>query len=102
MPTELPERPSLRHLRDQAKDLLGSGAADSLTAAQFEIARTYRFASWPKLKAHVDSITEFGQLKRAIDTNNLERVKTMMTRNPELHRAPLGYGRSGPLTWVAE
>lgn len=26
----------------------------------------------------------------------------MMTRNPELHRAPLGYGENGPLTWVAE
>jgi hypothetical protein len=25
-----------------------------------------------------------------------------MTRNPELHRAPLGYGKDGPLTWVAE
>jgi len=25
-----------------------------------------------------------------------------MTRNPELHRAPLGYGKNGPLTWVAE
>ena len=26
----------------------------------------------------------------------------MMTANPELHRAPLGYGKNGPLTWVAE
>ena len=25
-----------------------------------------------------------------------------MTRNPELHTAPLGYGKNGPLTWVAE
>ena len=25
-----------------------------------------------------------------------------MTRNPALHRAPLGYGNDGPLTWVAE
>ena len=25
-----------------------------------------------------------------------------MTRHPELHRAPLGYGKNGPLTWVAE
>src|SRR5262249_48863282 len=28
--------------------------------------------------------------------------KALMTRNPALHRAPLGYGRNGPLTWVAE
>ena len=25
-----------------------------------------------------------------------------MTRDPGLHRAPLGYGNNGPLTWVAE
>ena len=57
---------------------------------------------WPKLKAHVDSLDEIGELKQAIDTNDFERVKTMMTRNPALHRAPLGYGKTGPLTWVAE
>ncbi len=45
---------------------------------------------------------EIGQLKQAIDTNDIDRVKTMMTRNPTLHRAPLGYGKDGPLTWVAE
>ena len=42
------------------------------------------------------------QLKQAIDTNDVERVKSLMTRNPALHRAPLGYGEDGPLTWVAE
>jgi len=46
--------------------------------------------------------TEVGQLKRAIDTENLDRIKALMTANPALHRAPLGYGRNGPLTWVAE
>ena len=45
---------------------------------------------------------EIGQLKQAIDTNDVDRVKTMMTRNPALHTAPLGYGKDGPLTWVAE
>lgn len=45
---------------------------------------------------------EVGQLKEAIDRNDLERVTAMMTRNPALHRAPLGYGKDGPLTWVAE
>jgi ankyrin repeat protein len=98
----LPERPNLRHLKDQAKDLLKAGAAESITDAQFKVARLYGFASWPKLKAHVDSFTEIGQLKQAIDTNDIVRVKTMMTRNPALHSAPLGYGEDGPLTWVAE
>lgn len=101
-PRPLPERPNLRHLKDQAKDLLKSGGAKSLANAQFQIARLYGFPSWPKLKAHVDSLAEIGQLKQAIDTNNLQRVKDLMTRNPALHRAPLGYGENGPLTWVAE
>lgn len=101
-PRPLPERPNLRHLKDQAKDLLKSGGAKSLADAQLRIACLYGFPSWPKLKAHVDSLEEIGQLKQAIDTNNLERVKDLMTRSPALHHAPLGYGKNGPLTWVAE
>ena len=102
----LPERANLRHLKDEAKALKSTGGAASLSAAQFQIARLYGFASWPKLKAHVESLEaverEIAELKQVIDSNDLERVKAMMTRNPELHRAPLGYGKNGPLTWVAE
>jgi Ankyrin repeats (3 copies)/Ankyrin repeats (many copies) len=98
----LPERPNLRRLKDHAKDLLKSGEARSITEAQFRIARSYGFASWPKLKAHVESFQQMGELKQAIDTNDIDRVKALMTRNPALHRAPLGYGKDGPLTWVAE
>src|SRR5215471_21289165 len=90
-PRPLPERPNITHLKNQAKDLLKAGHADSLTDAQFQIARLYGFASWPKLKAHVDSLEEIGQLKQAIDANDLPRVKSLMTRNPSLHHAPLGY-----------
>ena len=101
-PRPLPERPNLRHLKDQAKDLLRAGRAASLTEAQLQIARSYGFASWPKLKAHVESLYEVGQLKQAIDANDFKRVKELMLGNPELHRAPLGYNKNGPLTWVAE
>lgn len=101
-PRSLPEQPNLRHLKAQAKDLLKAGEATSLTDAQFKIARLYGFASWPKLKAQVDSLAEIGQLKLAIEAEDLAQVKTLMTRNPALHRAPLGYGENGPLTWVAE
>jgi hypothetical protein len=48
-----------------------AGQAASLSAAQFQIARQYGFASWPKLKAHVDSLEaaqrEIAELKQAID-----------------------------------
>ena len=101
-PRPLPDRPDLRHLKDQAKDLVKAGTAKSITDAQFTIARLYGFPSWPKLKAYVDSLDEIGELKQAIDINNLARVKSLMTRNPELHHAPLGYAKNGPLTWVAE
>ena len=93
-PLPLPDRPNLRHLKDQARDLYKAGTAASIAEAQFMIARLYGFASWPKLKAHVESLEEIGQLKQAIDTNNIDRVKAMMTRNPALHSAPPGYGKS--------
>src|SRR2546423_3047878 len=98
----LPDRPSLRHLKDQAKDVLRAGTAAPTADAQFKVARLYGFASWPKLRAHVESFEEIGQLKQAIDTNDIVLVKAMMKRNPALHKAPLGYGKDGPLTWVAE
>ncbi|HXN64520.1 MAG TPA: ankyrin repeat domain-containing protein [Candidatus Acidoferrales bacterium] len=101
-PRPLPDRPNLRHLKNQAKDLLKSSGAHSLTDAQFQIARLYGFASWPKLKAHVESEEEIALLKQAIDANDFDKVKSLMTRNPALHRAPLGYTKNGPLTWVAE
>ena len=99
--------PTSRASRPAASQGSGQGPAQGRPGgvaceAQFQVARQYGFASWPKLKAHVESLQTVGQLKQAIDSNDLERVKQMMTRNPELHRAPLGYGKNGPLTWVAE
>jgi hypothetical protein len=41
---------------------------------------------------------QVGELKKAIDTNDIARVRDLMTRDPELHRAPLGYGKDGPLS----
>src|SRR4051812_38031840 len=101
-PRPLPDHPNLRHLKDQAKDLVKAGIATSIAGAQFQIARLYGFASWPKLKAFVESFGQVGELKDAIDRNDVARVKDLMTRNPALHHAPLGYGKDGPLTWVAE
>lgn len=98
----LPERPNLRHLRDQARAWLKAGKASSLTDAQFRLARSYGFASWPTLKRHVDSLEQVGRLKHAIDSNDLETVKALMTREPSLHGAGMGYANNGPLTWVAE
>lgn len=98
----LPENPDLRHLKDQAKDLLRRGESPALSQAQLEVARRYGFASWTKLKAHVESQREAGRLKQAIDREDFSEIKRVMAASPSLHRAPIGYGKDGPLTWVAE
>ncbi len=64
--------------------------------------RGHRFTSRPNPNPHIQSSEEIGQLKQAIDTNDIVRVKSLMLRNAALHSAPLGYGKDGPLTWVAE
>ena len=51
---------------------------------------------------NLDSAQEVKQLAEAINSNDLDRVKALMTSNPALHRAPLGYAQNGPLTWAAE
>ncbi len=81
-PLRLPERPNLRHLKDQAKDLLRAGGAPSLTAAQFDIARRYGFASWMKLKEHVDQVGEDGWFADAMQALDLPRVQELVKRNP--------------------
>lgn len=98
----LPDSPDLRHLKDQARDLVRSRSAQTLSEALFRVARLYGYSSWPKLKDYVQSLGLVGELKAAIDANDLPAVRRLMTRYPDLHRAPLGYNRNGPLTWVAE
>ena len=59
MSRDLPSRPDLEHLKKQAKALLRSmrerDANATLADALHALARDYGFASWPKLKAHVES-----------------------------------------------
>jgi hypothetical protein len=98
---QLPDRPNLRHLRDQAKELVRSGAVATLAAAQFEIAREYGFASWLKLKHHVQLLEGAGQLRQAIRAEAFDRVKTLLTATPALHRSTREDGDDGPLSWTA-
>ena len=59
MSRDLPRRPDLEHLKKQAKALLRSmrerDAHATLADALHALARDYGFASWPKLKAHVEA-----------------------------------------------
>jgi ankyrin repeat protein len=99
---QLPKSPRLQQFKDEAKKLLKTGSAMNIRAAQAEIARQYGFAAWRTLKEYVDFAEEIAQLKRAIDSDDLNCVKELMSRCPALHQAPIGYGRNGPLTWAAE
>ena len=55
---ELPPKPNLEHLKNEAKQRLKALRADDpeakLAAAQLLVARDYGFASWRQLRAHVE------------------------------------------------
>ena len=78
----LPERPSLEHLRNEAKQRLKSlrqqNPQAKLTAVQLALAREYGFASWRQLKAHVDrSDTPQLERKRIFDAARAGDVDTV-------------------------
>lgn len=60
MPRKLPALPNLQYLRKEAKELLEARQPHTpgwkLADAQHALAREYGFDSWPKLKAHVESL----------------------------------------------
>jgi hypothetical protein len=60
MSHQLPAHANLEHLKKQAKDRLHDvqerNPGAKLADAQHAIAREYGFASWPKLKTHVESL----------------------------------------------
>jgi len=62
MTLPLPDRPSLRQLKIQARELLSqlllNDASAQLADAQLLIARQYGFSNWQNLHAHVDELTE--------------------------------------------
>jgi len=100
--SQLPSKPNLRHLKDQAKDRLANGDAPSLAMALFQVARTYGFPSWPKLRNHVLALPFAENLKAAIDADDFAEVRRLVSKHTELIHAPIGYGGDGPLTWAAE
>ena len=97
LPTRsLREHPNLDQLRRQAKELLRAfiaGEPDAVNEvnthyrgadpgnfalhdAQLVLARAYGFASWPKLKAHVDGIT-LARLIDAVRADDLSEVREL-------------------------
>lgn len=96
MSLELPARPNLEYLKKQAKELLAqlqqndNGAIQhpKLADAQHLIAREYGFASWSKLKRHVESLarvlTPAQMLTAAIRAMDPEKTASVLRDHPEL------------------
>ncbi len=108
MSRQLPTKPNLEHLKKQAKQLLhnfqqGDPVAveqfqslamprapesPKLADAQHAIAHDYGFASWPKLKEHVESLTRLleprEQLSAAVRASNAEWVARLLASHPAL------------------
>lgn len=148
---QLPKNPSLTHLRHQARDLMrGQSAGDlavlqrirefhpayrgltdaeivakplKLSDAQFTLAREYTFASWPELKASIESHSvpdpdtrledrivdpAFREGVRLIDSGDVDGMRALLAANPSLVRQHVYFhagdyfGRPGLLQFVAE
>jgi ankyrin repeat protein len=67
-PAPLPDEPSLEQLRKQAKDLRKTSGVP-LAQAQLAVARGYGFASWARLKRHVEIVTRYSRFPDRVTTN---------------------------------
>src|SRR5499427_9610209 len=95
--------PDIDQLKRQARELLEAYRAQSPDAvievaahhrtatpetfalhdAQFVLARSYGFESWPKLKAGVDGVTAI-KLHDAIESGDLKAARELLRRRPEI------------------
>ncbi len=98
MSRQLPENPNLEFLKKQAKELLRSMRQGKLADAQHALANEYSFATWAKLKSHVEALglSPAEGLKAAVSDSDTARVRELLDRHPELRATiddPLpGYG----------
>src|SRR6266850_8209049 len=97
------DNPDIDQLKRQARELLEAYRAQSpdtiievaahhrtaaretfaLHDAQFVLARSYGFESWPKLKAAVDGVTA-GKLHEAAESGDIQTARELLTRRPEI------------------
>jgi ankyrin repeat protein len=86
MSRQLPEKPSLEYLRKQAKELLRAMRQGKLADAQQTLANEYGFATWAKLKSHVEALglSPAQALRAAVCDGDAARVHQVLERNPEL------------------
>jgi ankyrin repeat protein len=86
MSRQLPENPNLEYLKKQAKALLRGTRQGKLADVQHTLANEYGFATWAKLKSHVEALglTPAEALKAAVRDSDAPRVREVLERHPEL------------------
>src|SRR6185437_10898799 len=86
MSRELSKAPSLEFLKKQAKALLRSMSQGKLADAQHTLANEYGFATWAKLKSHVEALglSPAEALKAAVCDSDAARVTELIQQHPEL------------------
>ena len=100
---QLAPHPSLEYLKKQAKELLDERQASQpgwkLADAQHALAREYGFESWPKLKAHIESLAPTVSLFVGTWRANVEKS----TRHPAnlFLRATLDFTVDGDTVTIA-
>jgi hypothetical protein len=86
LPVQGAERQLPQHIRSLAS--LSALVAPRLADAQHVIARDYGFASWPKLKEHVEAATRMLQpmelLSAAVRASDANKVSRVLEQHPEL------------------
>lgn len=89
----LPPRPNLENFRKIAKGLVKSGKHPTLTKAQFALARTYGFESWPKFAGHLRDLARNSPVSRfeaaadAIANGDAPTLRALLQADPSLVRA---------------
>jgi ankyrin repeat protein len=94
---QLPERPSLEHLKNEAKALKKSQSLSKLSDAQLALAREYGFPSWSKLKRYVEGYDSLrDEFFNAIGAGDRDRVQKVLSEAPGLVRShnPHSFGSS--------
>src|SRR5215510_14880355 len=84
---ELPAQPNLEYLKNEAKQRLKtlrtSDPAAKLATAQLLVARDYGFASWRRLKAHVEDESADRPLREkvfaAAQSGDIDTVRTALS-----------------------
>ena len=98
MSRNLPARPNLEFLKNEAKDRLAdlrrADPAAQLADAQHALAKDYGFESWPKLKEHVESLAATLQNPLAggwiANVAESKRHPTNQFRSGRIHFTPRG------------